>query len=304
MTRKNYSQEQYAAIQKEKMDEILKSLEEGVRNVFSSENYIKYLETFSRFHNYSINNIILILMAYPAASHVASYMDWKKKFNRSVKKGEHGIRILVPTPKKITAEREVTNPDGSVTTEEVEYKRMYFKQGTVFDVSQTEGEDLPSLVKNLTWNDEALAASVNAIMQNSPVSISFDDELTDGSANGYYSLTSGEIKVKPTLSNLHMLKTICHELSHAYQETAYADSVKELDRSSKEVISESCAFCVLRLLSQEYCIPQIKSDEYSFGYVAGWGSRDLKELKATLNLIRDITEIIFNQVSPAFSTAA
>ena len=77
-----------------------------------------------------------------------------------------------------------------------------------------------------------------------------------------------------------------------------------LDRSSKEVISESCAFCVLRLLSQEYSIPQIDSAIYSFGYLAGWGSRDLKELKATLNLIRDITEIIFNQVSPAFSTAA
>ena len=138
------------------LNQILKNLEDGVKNVFTSENYLRYLETFSRFHNYSFNNTILIMMANPSASFCASYVDWNKKFNRHVNKGETGIKILVPAPKKVEVEREVTSPDGTKTTEKVEKKIMYYKTGTVFDISQTSGEPLPWLTKQLTYSSEEL----------------------------------------------------------------------------------------------------------------------------------------------------
>ncbi len=188
---------------------ILEGLEKGVRDVFTSENYMKYLETYSKFHNYSINNCILILMANPKASHVASYRDWQTKFNRQVLKGEHGIRILVPTPKKVTVEKEVTNDDGTKSTETVEKKYMYFKTGTVFDISQTTGEPLPQLAEQLTYNSEELDKIIETIFKTSTVPISYDETLVgENSANGYYKLDSQEIYLKPELSSVHKLKTL------------------------------------------------------------------------------------------------
>lgn len=152
---KNYSKKTYEE-RKEEMNCILQQLEDGVRNVFESDNYIEYLKVYSKFYNYSINNIILILQQNPSATHVASFKDWNTKFHRIVKKNEKGIRILVPTPKKIIQDKTITTEDGSTETIQVERKQMYFKQGYVFDVSQTTGEELPSLVKQLTYESDTI----------------------------------------------------------------------------------------------------------------------------------------------------
>lgn len=285
---------------KQQMNEILENLENGVRDVFTSENYLNYLETFSKFHNYSFSNIILILLQYPEASYVASFKDWTTKFNRIVKKGEHGIKILVPTPKKVTMEKEVTNPDGTTSIEEVERKHLYFKTGYVFDISQTMGDELPTLVKTLKYESNDLDNLLNNLFSTSEVKIDYDYSLAENSANGYYNLLTQQIFLKPTLSALHKLKTIAHEYSHYLQETLHAANTKEMDRGTKEVIAESCAYCVLSMLANEFNMEKLDSSEYSFGYVASWGSRDLKELKSTLTLISDISNQIFNWISKQF----
>lgn len=285
---------------KQQMNEILENLENGVRDVFTSENYLNYLETFSKFHNYSFSNIILILLQYPGASYVASFKDWTTKFNRIVKKGEHGIKILVPTPKKVTMEKEVTNPDGTTSIEEVERKHLYFKTGYVFDISQTMGDELPTLVKTLKYESNDLDNLLNNLFSTSEVKIDYDYSLAENSANGYYNLLTQQIFLKPTLSALHKLKTIAHEYSHYLQETLHAAYTKEMDRGTKEVIAESCAYCVLSMLANEFNMEKLDSSEYSFGYVASWGSRDLKELKSTLTLISDISNQIFNWISKQF----
>lgn len=285
---------------KQQMNEILENLENGVRDVFTSENYLNYLETFSKFHNYSFSNIILILLQYPEASYVASFKDWTTKFNRIVKKGEHGIKILVPTPKKVTMEKEVTNPDGTTSIEEVERKHLYFKTGYVFDISQTMGDELPTLVKTLKYESNDLDDLLNNLFSTSEVKIDYDYSLAENSANGYYNLLTQQIFLKPTLSALHKLKTIAHEYSHYLQETLHTANTKEMDRGTKEVIAESCAYCVLSMLANEFNMEKLDSSEYSFGYVASWGSRDLKELKSTLTLISDISNQIFNWISKQF----
>lgn len=285
---------------KEEMNNILRQLENGVRDVFTSENYIRYLQVYSRFYNYSINNIILILQQFPAASHVASFKDWNKNFNRTVKKGERGIKILVPTPKKIIQDKTITNEDGSTEIIQEEHKILYFKQGHVFDISQTTGEELPSLVKNLSYDSALLDTLIGKIIASSEIPIQYDYSLEEASANGYYRPATQEIFLKPSLSSLHKLKTIVHELSHYWQDRKYKDMIQDLDRQTGEVIAESTAYCVLQMLNNQFNTEQLSSDQYSFGYIAGWGSKDLKELKATLNLISEISISIYSFISDLF----
>lgn len=296
---KNYSKKTYEE-RKEEMNCILQQLEDGVRNVFESDNYIEYLKVYSKFYNYSINNIILILQQNPSATHVASFKDWNTKFHRIVKKNEKGIRILVPTPKKIIQDKTITIEDGSTETIQVERKQMYFKQGYVFDVSQTTGEELPSLVKQLTCESDTIDDIINKIISSSEIPINYDASLKENSPNGYYRPATEEIFIKPSLSSLHRLKTITHELSHYYQDRKYQDITKDYDRQTLEVIAESTAFCVLQMLANTFNMEQLDSSDYSFGYVAGWGSKDLKELKATLSLISDISNSIYSWFSTLF----
>lgn len=298
---KNYPQKSLEE-RKQQMNEILSNLENGVREVFTSENYVRYLETFSKFHNYSYNNIILILMQYPQATYVASFKDWTTKFNRIIKKGEHGIKILVPTPKKVYVEREIQNEDGTTYKQKEEQRKLYFKQGYVFDISQTIGEELPLLVKELCFDSKELAKLLNFLFATSEVPIAYDYDLKENSAsaNGYYNALTKEIFLKSSLSSLHKIKTIFHEYSHYFQETIFADKTKNMDRNTKEVIAESSAYCVMEMLSNELNMEKLDSSEYSFGYIASWGSRDLNELKSTLSLISKISNLIFDWVASKF----
>ena len=297
---KAYSKEAFIEQRQQQMNEILKTLEEGVRQVFTSENYIKYLETFSKFHEYSFNNIILILMQCPQASFVASYQDWNKKFKRIVKKGEHGIKILVPTPKRIIIDQEINNSDGTTSIQKVETKRLYFKPGYVYDISQTISKELPSLARNLEYNSNSLKKLINLLFASSQIPILYDYSLKENDVNGYYSLVQKKIFLKSSLSDLHKLKTIIHEYSHFLQETRYAKQIYGYNKSTKEIIAESTAFCVIEMLNNSLNISKLSSKEYSFGYIAGWGSHDLKELKETLRLISEISNTIFEWISKQF----
>lgn len=290
----------------EEMEQIFNKLENGVRKVFCSDNYINYLKAYSKFHNYSVNNIIYICMQFPNVQHVASYSDWEKKFSRHVKAGSKGINVIVPTPKKIIEERPILdcygrknyNNEGKLVVEKVECQKMYFKLGKVFDISQTVGEELPQIVKELSYNSEFLKTILLSIIKNLSVPILYDDKLKKEDANGYYKYDSKEVYIKPSLAFLHQLKTICHELAHHIHETQCEGN--KYAQEYKEVIAESCAFCVLQILNNEYNLAELDSSDYSFGYIAGWGSKDISELKESLALIDHISQRVYEMIQPSF----
>lgn len=286
---------------KQQMDLISQKLENGVREVFTSENYTRYLETFSKFHNYSVNNTILILMQYPAATHVASFRDWNKKFNRVVKKGEKGIQILVPTPKKYLVDKEVSNPDGSISVKQEEYEKLFFKPGYVFDVSQTVGDPLPSLEKEIDFDIPATNKLINLIFSTSEIPIQYDFSLTANDEDGYYRADVKEIYLKSTLPPLDKLKTIIYLLNRYYQEEKYECHFKNYDYNTREVVAKSTAFCVLEMLANQFNIPKLKSN-YSFEDIAMLGSKDQKELKSTLILISKLSIHIFSWFSDLFKS--
>ena len=192
----------------DKIKEITERLEQGIKELFTSERYKEYLRVMSQFHRYSFNNTVLIAMQKPDASLVAGYQAWQKKFNRHVKRGEKGIQIISPAPVKEKYEVEkidpdtkepVLRPDGQPETEEVEHVIPRFRVATVFDVSQTDGEPLPELMEgNLTASVENFEQFMEAIRAVSPAPIRFD-EITSG-ANGFYSLTDKEIVIQSGMS--------------------------------------------------------------------------------------------------------
>ena len=282
---------------RQEIADILKELEESVTKIFESEYYLEtFLKTYSKFHNYSLNNVIWIMQQRPEAERVASFATWKK-VGRHVKKGAKGIKVLVPVQKKIVAEREIQNADGTVSLEENEYKKTFFKVGHTFDVADTEGEDLPTLVHQLEYDSDFISSLISQIKDNSEVPICIDEDVAPfGKANGYYSLVDKDIHVRADISGLHMLKTIIHELSHSIQETEY-EEVKEFDRNKKEVVAEATAYTTMKMLQSEFQIEELDSSEYSFGYICGWSTgKELSELKETLKLIGTISNKIFDWI--------
>lgn len=268
---------------REKLQCILDKLEEGVKAVFTSEKFKEYLSFLSRFHDYSFNNIILIAMQKPDASLVAGYSDWVRKHHRYVKKGEKAIRILAPTPYKKKREEEVIDENGNKSMEEVEVTIPAFKIVNVFDVSQTDGEPLPSLgVDELTGDVEQYNAFFNALVSVSPVPIGFED--IPGSSHGFYHHVDRRIAIQAEMSQLQTLKTMVHEIAHAILHAWPEDGEKPKDgpdRHTKEVQAEAVAYTVC----QRY---GLETSEYSFAYIAGWSSgKETPELKASLGVIRE-----------------
>ena len=188
---------------KEKMDRITQMLKEGVENVFSSENYKNWLRVCSKFHHYSLNNQILILMQTGGtATHVAGYRKWQT-LGRQVKKGSHGIWIIAPMPIKQASE----SPDGEDKT------LTLFKASTVFDIADTYGEDLPSLVQELTDDDASYDAIIDRLVDFSSVPVIFTEDLPSG-VYGSFSPSEQCIRVRDSVSRHQKLKTLVHELSH------------------------------------------------------------------------------------------
>ena len=274
----------------DQLKEITERLEQGVKDIFTSEMYTKYLLTMSKFHNYSFNNTLLIAMQRPDATLVAGYNAWKNKFNRYVKKGEKGIQIIAPAPVKEREEREkidkdtgltVLNESGEPEIEVVERVIPRFRVTTVFDYAQTDGEPLPTLeVNELTARVKDYTLLKEAIEQVSPVPIRFGE--IEGSAKGYYSHMDKEICVRADMGESQTIKTMIHEVAHAmlHDSDQMKQRGEEKDQLTKETEAESIAFTVCSALG-------IDTSDYSFPYVASWASgKELKELKDSMDTIR------------------
>lgn len=260
-----------AVDRKQQMKEITERLEQGVKDIFTSEMYTTYLRTMAKFHNYSFNNTLLIAMQRPDATLVAGFNAWKNKFNRYVKKGEKGIQIIAPAPIKEVKEREkidkdtglaVLNENGEPEMERVEYVVPRFRVTTVFDVSQTDGEPIPSLeVNELTASVKDYALLTAAIEQVSPVPMRFDE--IKGDAKGYYSDADKEICIQVGMGESQTVKTMIHEVAHAmlHNSDFMKKNGEEKDRLTKETEAESIAFTVCSALG-------IDTSDYSFPYIA------------------------------------
>ena len=257
----------------EKMKEIIMQLEDGVSSVFTSENYIRLLKMLSQFHNYSVNNCILILMQCPSATRVASFQTWKK-MGYPVRKGEKGIKVLVPIPYTYQTERKAIDDEGNSVIETVDAKGLTFKIGHVFDASQVQGE-MPTLAHELKDDSEHLQKAVEKIVAENE-DIHYDHDLKKGGANGYYRLDTKQIALRPDMAAAQTIKTIVHEKAHSLLHNSDSE---RYTREEAEVQAESVAYCVCAAFG-------LDTSDYSFGYIAGWSSgKETKELKSSLAVI-------------------
>lgn len=263
--------------------EITEQLERGVKEVFNSDRYKNYLDTMSKFYQYSANNVMLILMQMPDARFIASYKSWQKDFKRNVKKGEHAIRILAPITHKYT--KEVMLQDG--TKEEREGAWLSYMGVPVFDISQTEGEALPEICKSLSGDVAQFDVLIENLVSISPVPVEYED--IQGSAFGYFSHTENRIVLRQKMEQRQIVKTLVHEIAHAI---LHNDSSEEsgIDRKTKEVQAESVAYTVCKAIG-------IDTEDYSFGYIAGWSKgKEVKELTASMEVIRKTAKMIIDAI--------
>lgn len=299
---------------KERLKEITDSIETGIMELFESDKYKSYLQTMSRFHKYSVNNTILISMQKPDATLVAGFNKWRDGFSRFVKKGEKGIKIIAPTPYKIKAEREKLDPQtkaplldasGKVQTEEVEIQIPMFRVVSVFDVSQTEGEPLPTLASDLTGNVAQFDAFIEAINRTAPVPITIMPlpENTDG----YYHMEDKRIAIREGMSEVQTVSAAIHEVAHSLlhnremekelqaQQGENAKPIKPKDRNTEEVEAESISFAVCSYYG-------IQTAENSLGYIASWSKgKELAELRASLETINKTSSELISGIDTHFA---
>lgn len=264
--------------------EIEKSLEAGVKAIFNDGEYQKYLTAMSRFRRYSFYNTMLIHAQRPDASLVAGFNTWKKQ-NRYVKKGEKAIWILAPVPKKYT--KLVVNADGEEEEKEITWNS--YRAVPVFDMSQTEGEELPTadrFCKVLDGTVEEYEKLREALTKAAPCEVVYED-ITTG-ANGYFD--GKKIAIKKGMSEAQTVKTLIHETAHSMLHGADGEYKNE-SREAKEVQAESVAYIVSSALG-------IDTSDYSFGYIAGWaGGKDMKSLNKSMETIRKTAESIIEAVA-------
>lgn len=284
------------------VQEITDQLEEGIKQMFESSRYKNWLDTMSRFHRYSLNNTLLIAFQRPDASLVAGYSAWQKNFGRQVVKGEKAIKIIAPAPYKEKVEvdkidpktnKPILNENGQPQKVEKEITRASYKVVNVFDVSQTEGRELPSLgVDELTGDVAQYELFIEALKNSCPVPIHFEN--IPGLAKGYYDLASDKIVVKSGMSQQQTLKTLIHEMTHQRLHGSEKE-VKDLSRSGKEVEAESVAYTICKHYG-------IDTSEYSFSYIAGWSSeKEMPELKASLSTIRKTAVSMIKEIDEKFA---
>ncbi len=258
--------------------ELIDKLERGFQQVQTSEEYLSYLRTVSRFHKYSISNTMLIWLQSPDASHVAGFHTWLS-LGRHVRKGEKGIRIFAPMPYRKTI---ATVDEGTGIAEEEEISGLRFRAVSVFDISQTEGDDLPEPpVTLLSGDDTSLWECLEMIAQTERLAI--DRRPGRGGAheaNGWYDRIGREIWVDPDLAPVMAAKTLCHEIAHHYAE--HIDT-----RQEHETIAESVAYIALGHFG-------VDAGDYSFGYLASWS--DLRTFRSKLADIQAIASRIIDQI--------
>ena len=282
---------------KDRIKEITAGIEKGIMELFESDRYRNYLTTMSRFHRYSLNNVMLIHAQKPNATLVAGFSKWKNRFGRHVKKGEKGIQILAPTPYKIKVDKEKLDPDtklpmlddeGKPITEEKEVTIPMFKVVSVFDVSQTDGKPLPQISFSLTGDVAQYEVFMEALRRTSQVPITI--EPMEPGMDGYFSLTKQAIFLREGMSQVQTVCAATHEMAHSrlhnYEKmTEMADDGEtilvpgEKDRNTEEVEAESISYAVCQYFG-------IETADNSFGYIATWSQgKELKELRASLETI-------------------
>ncbi len=289
----------------EKVKEITARLEQGVQAIFDSDRYKEFLTAMSKFHDYSLNNTILIAMQ--GGNLVMGFRQWEKEFDRHVKKGEKGIKIFAPAPYKVKKLVDKIDPEtrkpmldreGKAIKEEKEITVPAFKVITVFDISQTEGKEFPDLsVKPLLADVEQYEDFFAALEKASPVPIAFE-QITNG-ANGYFSLTDKRIAIKEGVSELQAVKTAIHEIAHAKLHdvdlNAPPEEQNRVDRHTREVEAESVAYTVCQHFG-------LNTSDYSFGYVAGWSSgKEMTELKASIETIQATAKELITEIEGHFT---
>ena len=264
-------------------------LKDGVKDYFQSDTYKQYLTTMSKFHNYSPRNIQLILMQNPEASHVASFKKWKDEFERSVNKGEKSLRIFAP----ITLKRRDPKTNEPLLDENGnEQTFMSFKLVPVFDVSQTNGKELPKPIYELegTYEDYGnLYKSAKEVSEANGVPLSFSKD-TKGS-NGFYSVNNNEIVIKQGMSEQQTLKTIFHEMAHSDLHNMEKLQETPLKRSTAELQAESVAFVV----ASHY---GLDTSEYSFGYLATWTDdpNGLSDLEGQIKIVQKEADSLISRI--------
>jgi len=298
---------------KDRLKEITDSIEQGIRELFQSDRYTQYLRTMSRFHRYSVNNTMLIYMQKPDASLVAGFNKWRDQFSRNVKRGEHGIKIIAPTPFKKRIEQEKLDPDtkipmrdadGNTIMEEKEIKIPMYKVVSVFDVSQTEGKPLPTLANDLTGNVQQYVVFMEALRRSSPVPLAF--EAMEPSMDGYFSGNDQRISIRTGMSEVQTVAAAVHEITHAtlhnYEQARLAAAQgdetaippKPKDRNTEEVEAESVSFSVCQYYG-------IQTGENSFGYIASWSQgKELPELRASLETINKTASGLITDIDQNF----
>ena len=284
----------------DRLKEITASIEDGIKELFQSESYAQYLQTMSRFHHYSVNNQVLIHMQKPDATLVAGFNKWKNQFGRNVIKGEHGIKIIAPTPVKKKIEQEKLDPDtqlpmldadGKVITEEKTIQIPMYKPVTVFDVSQTEGKPLPQLAHALSGNVANYDVFMEALRRSSPVPISI--EVMGGGMDGYFDLEHQDIAIRKGMSEVQTVSAVIHEMAHALLHNRTKDTEEktpELSRSTEEVQAESISYAVCAYYG-------IATGDNSFGYLASWSKdKTLPELRESLEVISKTADGLINDI--------
>lgn len=280
------------AQKKTQTQQIIEQLEQGVSEVFESDQYKQYLSVMSKFHSYSYNNILLIAMQCPGATMVAGYESWQRLFKRHVSKGEKAIKILAPCPYKKIILQDVTDPvthqpirdaQGNIVKEKVQIMVPAFRPVSVFDVSQTEGEPLPEMatVQELIGEVDGFDAMQEILENMAPCAVYHKD--IEGSAKGYFSPATNEIVIKNGLAQQQEIKTLIHEIAHSllHNNEKLKESKIKISRNDMEVQAEAVAYTVCSALG-------IDTSDYSFGYIAGWSQgKEIKELKSALDLICD-----------------
>lgn len=285
---------------RDRLKEITASIEDGIKELFQSESYAQYLQTMSRFHHYSVNNQVLIHMQKPDATLVAGFNKWKNQFGRNVIKGEHGIKIIAPTPFKKKIEQEKLDPDtqlpmldadGKIITEEKTIQIPMYKPVTVFDVSQTEGKPLPQLAHDLSGNVANYDVFMEALRRSSPVPISI--EVMGGGMDGYFDLEHQDIAIRKGMSEVQTVSAVIHEMAHALLHNRTKDTEEktpELSRSTEEVQAESISYAVCAYYG-------IATGDNSFGYIASWSKdKTLPELRESLEVISKTADGLISDI--------
>ena len=293
-------------IAKERLKEITAGIEKGIKDLFASNQYAAYLKTMSKFHSYSLNNIMLIYMQKPDASLVAGFNRWRDQFQRHVLKGEKGIKIIAPAPYKKKLEREKRDPKTNLVMrdenntpikEEYEITIPMFRVTSVFDVSQTDGKPLPTISHELTASVEHFDALYEAVLRSSPVPIEME-AMADGQADGYFDLSKRRIAIREGMSESQTILAAIHEITHATLHNYDMKAAQEhpdpekppKDRRTMEVEAESVSYAVCQYYG-------IETADNSFGYIASWSKgRELKELKSSLETISHTANAIISEI--------